>query len=161
MLRHLTIGVLAAVLLASTASPAAAHPDHSRWRGPCDGWQNGENDTAATAVADRQRHTRNLVVCVFNRVSPGDLSTALYVANRESHFFPDAANPSGCLGVYQHQQAYWAPRAALVPRAWLSPYLWSTWSYGGVATASPFNPYVNVWATAIMVRSGGWAPWAL
>lgn len=186
MLKRLLIGVLAVAIIAS-GSPAQAriakpvqrntnhesrfivldsgtvhHWNPGPWRGPCDGWHSGENDTVHTDLAVRQRHTRNLVVCVFNLLDPSQTQHALYIANRESHFGPMAFNPSGCAGVFQHQESYWTPRTLLIPARWLAPYVWTLWSYHGtpdIHTVSPFNAYANVWVTAFMVVGSGWGPW--
>jgi hypothetical protein len=68
---------------------------------------------------------------------------ALYVANRESKFHPNAYNPSGCAGIYQHMLRYWPGRAAAYGfRGW-----------------SAFNARANIIVTMRMVNRSGWGPW--
>jgi hypothetical protein len=99
-------------------------------------------------------HTRNLIVCLFRKFAPSHLSTALYVANRESHYYPDAANPSGASGVYQHISSYFPGRvSAHLPRPWLASWIWAK---GG---PSVFSAYANVVVTLFMVKGSGWGPW--
>lgn len=79
------------------------------------------------------------------------LDTALYIANRESNFDERALNRySGCAGIYQHVQSYWAGRRATFLN--LHPY----WKLA----PSVFNPRSNVLVSIDMVRRGGWGPWS-
>jgi hypothetical protein len=75
---------------------------------------------------------------------PGGENTALAVADRESHFHPNAYNPSGCAGIYQHMLRYWPGRAAA--------YGFQGWS--------AFNARANIIVTMRMVKQFGWAPWS-
>jgi hypothetical protein len=75
---------------------------------------------------------------------PGGQSTALAIADRESQFRPDAYNPSGCAGIYQHLLRYWPERA--------SAYGFSGWS--------AFNARANIIVTMRMVARAGWGPWS-
>ena len=75
---------------------------------------------------------------------PGGPQTALYIAWRESHFVPNAYNPSGAEGIYQHMRQYWPARARLF----------------GFPNRSAFNARANVIVTMRMVHAlGSWAPW--
>ena len=74
---------------------------------------------------------------------PGGENTALAVADRESHFHPNAYNPSGCAGIYQHMLRYWPGRA--------TAYGFQGWS--------AFNARANIIVTMRMVKQFGWAPW--
>src|SRR5262245_34398353 len=58
-------------------------------------------------------HVKKLIRCAAHRWSvPGGASKALYIANRESHFYPRAYNSySGASGIYQHLRRYWPGRA--------------------------------------------------
>ena len=87
---------------------------------------------------------RRLVRCAANHWDvPGGATTALYVANRESQFHPNAYNASGCAGIYQHMLRYWPGRAAAYGfRGW-----------------SAFNARANIIVTMRMVKHNGWGPW--
>ena len=87
---------------------------------------------------------RQLVRCAANHWNvPGGSAMALYVANRESKFHPNAYNPSGCAGIYQHMLRYWPGRAAAYGfRGW-----------------SAFNARANIIVTMRMVKRSGWGPW--
>src|SRR4249920_576845 len=77
-----------------------------RWIGRCSGWQYGEFLQPAEWGARGERMMKRLVVCVFGWFGVG-AEHALYVADRESHFYPWAFNVggcdgSGCAGMFQH-----------------------------------------------------------
>jgi hypothetical protein len=79
----------------------------------------------------------------------------MYVANRESHFYPWALNPSGCAGVYQHQLDYWPGRVAQwIEKEWYSPW---RWQHG----ISAFDMRANVIVTIRMAHVEGWGPWGM
>jgi hypothetical protein len=89
---------------------------------------------------------RRLIVCAASHYRvPGGAPEALYIADRESHFYPRAYNAwSGAMGIYQHLRRYWAGRA-------------SAYGFGGW---SGFNARANIIVTMRMVRRlGGWWPW--
>ncbi len=89
---------------------------------------------------------RRLVACTATYYHvPGGAREALYIANRESHFYPRAYNAwSGALGIYQHLRRYWPGRAAV--------YGFKGWS--------GFNARANIIVTMRMVRHlGNWSPW--
>jgi hypothetical protein len=74
-------------------------------------------------------------------------------ADRESNFYPWSANPSGCLGLFQHQVAYWPGR--------VQAYLWKGWWAPKVKwPVSPYDPRANAIVAARMVAAGGWGPWS-
>ena len=76
-----------------------------------------------------------------------DRHSALYIADRESHFHPRAYNAwSGAMGVYQHLRRYWPGRAfAYGFRGW-----------------SGFNARANIIVTMRLVRRlGNWSPWGI
>lgn len=78
-------------------------------------------------------------------------STALYVADRESHFGQYATNRySGACGVYQHMPAYWPGRITTLDgqRPSLRP-----------LGTSCYNARSNVMAAIWMAR-GGWSAWS-
>lgn len=88
---------------------------------------------------------RKLIRCAatYHGVDPG---TALYIAWRESRYYPSAYNAEGdAAGVYQHLMKYWPDRA-------------ETYGFPG---SSPFNARANIFVTMRMVREFGWAPWDL
>jgi hypothetical protein len=72
-----------------------------------------------------------------------DAARARAVAKCESHFDPEAYNPGGYGGVFQHDLGAWPSRAA---------------AYGHKG-ASPFDGYANLHVTAQMVRDQGWGGW--
>ena len=74
---------------------------------------------------------------------PGGAHTALAIADRESHFHPNAYNPSGCAGIFQQMLRYWPGRA--------SAYGFAGWS--------AFNARANIIVSMRMVARGGWGPW--
>jgi hypothetical protein len=75
---------------------------------------------------------------------PGGVETALAIADRESQFRPNAYNPSGCAGIYQHMLRYWPGRA----------------SNYGFAGWSAYNARANIIVTMRMVKQAGWGPWS-
>ena len=75
---------------------------------------------------------------------PGGADLALYIADRESHFYPKAYNPSGCAGIYQHMLRYWPGRAASF----------------GFQGWSVYNARANIIVTMRMVHDDGWGPWS-
>jgi len=173
--RWLAAGLTAAALTASLAAGVSADPIHTRangvrvtvdemtrpregrWSGPCDGWQMGETLTSpaayyAVGVEVAERRIRRLIRCVFDRWAPGNASTALYVAERESGLLPWAVNTSsGCLGLFQHIGSAWPGRA--------QAYLWRGWFRRWPARWS--DPRANAIVSARMVAAGGWGPWSL
>ena len=92
---------------------------------------------------DGPRQVQRLVRCAARhfRVS---VETALYVADRESNFLPQAYNTSSCAkGIFQHLCRYWPDRSVDFGfRGW-----------------SAFNARANIIVTMKMVRRYGWEPW--
>jgi hypothetical protein len=87
---------------------------------------------------------KRLIRCAADHWNvPGGPSTALAIADRESKFRPNAYNPSGCAGIYQHMLTYWPGRAAA--------YGFSGWS--------AFNARANIIVTMRMVQQDGWGAW--
>ena len=101
----------------------------------------------------RTHRVQALIRCVFSKVGiPSQIPMALYVADRESSFYPWAWNRSSdCRGLFQHMGRYWAARTMMLPPA----------QFPKRVGISAFNARANAWVTAVMVRSGGWGPWAL
>jgi soluble lytic murein transglycosylase-like protein len=88
---------------------------------------------------------KQLIRCAADHWNvPGGESMALAIADRESRFRPNAYNPSGCAGIYQHMLKYWPGRAAA--------YGFSGWS--------AYNARANIIVTMRMVDRGGWGPWS-
>lgn len=90
-------------------------------------------------------HVKKLITCSARRwgVNP---QTALWVADRESDFRPNAFNSSSCAkGVFQHLCRYWDGRA---------------YAYG-FKDRSAFNARANIIVTMKMVRRYGWSPWGV
>lgn len=138
-----------------TAQAGQPQPELGRWRGPCATWVYGEHLTPAIWAADPGRargQMERLVTCVFDRYAPGNASHALYVADRESNFYPWAQNPSSlCSGLFQHILSAWPGRAATYLQQWMfARYAWpAAWS----------DPRANAIVAAKMVAAGGWGPW--
>ena len=88
---------------------------------------------------------RRLIRCAAERWKvPGGARLALYIADRESHFYPNAYNSSGCAGIYQHMLRYWPDRAKSFGfRGW-----------------SAYNARANIMVTMRMVHEDGWGPWS-
>lgn len=88
---------------------------------------------------------RRLIRCAAHRWPvPGGADLALYIADRESNFLPNAYNASGAAGIYQHLLSYWPGRA-------------TTFGFHGW---SAFNARANIIVTMKMVHRGGWGPWS-
>jgi hypothetical protein len=98
---------------------------------------------------------QRLIGCVFTTWAPGNSGIALYVANRESHFYPWAKNPSSSAsGEFQHLATYWPGRAAA--------YLNRGWFGKGAWPASVWDPRAQAIVTARMVGpEGNWSPWSM
>jgi hypothetical protein len=138
---------------------AAAGPN-----GPCSG--SPYYVTKRTPPLIREAKVKRLIRCVFIYLGiPGEVDTAFYVVNRESHFTPWAknpwtdsachpfgSNPYGSCGTAQHLARYWPGRV----RSYLPARFFPRWPYASVLAARP-----NVWAMGAMVRGGGWSPWSL
>lgn len=112
----------------------------------------------STPLAIKERRNRHLIRCVFERFAPGQVSTALAIADRESNFDPWATHHAyyrihDCLGSFQHMRAYWGDRERRLLKRW-----WFPRSYPSV---SAYDLRANAIVTAKMVRAGGWGPWSL
>jgi hypothetical protein len=135
--RHLCAAlVLMAILTLAPASPASA-TDASRRDVPTElchiDWHRG------------RWHVKQLIKCVARHYGVSR-RTALYVANRESHYRPRAFNASTCAkGVFQHLCRYWPRRAKVF----------------GFRDRSAFNARANVFVTMRMVKRYGWGPWGI
>lgn len=121
--------------------------------------------TRSTPAALRELRAHHLIRCVFTYVGiPGQVATALKVARRESGYIPWAKNPwtdgacrafspdpYGSCGLFQHLARYWPARV----RAYLPAKFFPQWPHVSVLGAR-----ANTWATARMVKAGGWGPWS-
>jgi hypothetical protein len=88
-------------------------------------------------------HVRKLIRCAAEHhgLSP---RRSLYVAYRESRYFPRAYNETSCAkGIFQHLCRYWASRAEAF----------------GFPERSAFNARANIFVTMRMVKRSGWGPW--
>jgi hypothetical protein len=95
-------------------------------------------------AAGRGLSVRGMVAAIFGRIAPGQVGTALCVANRESHFNPYARNPySSAAGVFQWVSSSWSSYSR-------------RYGFGG---ASVFDAYANISVAAHAVADGGWGPW--
>jgi hypothetical protein len=100
-----------------------------------------------------------VIRCAFIHYGiPGEIPMALYVAERESSFYPWAINHNieyihDCLGLFQHMRYLWPAR--------FTGYMRPGWFPAHWPTVSAFNPRAAALVTARMVKSGGWGPWSL
>jgi len=146
-MKKLLVGCLMMAMVALAPSQAQANG-----RGPCSGRY---SDVTPNMPLEQIQHRTQVTIACAERIwsVPGGLSSALFYANRESHFYPWAANPSGCLGVYQHMSRYWPGRvSAWIDRNWYSKWRWDQ----GI---SAFDMRANVIVTMRMAHSTGWGPW--
>lgn len=102
----------------------------------------------------RRNRVVGLIRCVFTKVGiPSQIPEALYIADRESSYYPWAWNRSSdCRGLFQHVGWAWHGRAlSYLPLR----------QFPRRATTPAFNARANAWVAAVMVRRGGWGPWSL
>jgi hypothetical protein len=98
-------------------------------------------------LAVRQQKVRWLIACA-NLQWPVDLSTALYIAERESHLDPFALNESsGCAGVFQFARGTFASLVDSWPRM-------NRWTGTWV-----FSARANVLRAIRLAHESGWGPW--
>lgn len=149
MRRTITRITLAALILTGvlTSTPTA----NAQGRGACSGWFSEIRHDMP--LAKQQDHTKRTIACaVALWPVPGGLDLALFIADRESHFDPEAYNPSGCAGVYQHMVSLWPGRLHWLHHDWFSPWMWDR----GI---SAFNMRANVLVTIRMASTSGWSAW--
>jgi soluble lytic murein transglycosylase-like protein len=92
---------------------------------------------------DGVKQVKRLIRCAANRWGVS-VTRALYVADRESHFRPQAYNEWSCAkGIYQHICQYWPDRAYKF----------------GFKGKSAFNGRANIIVSMKMVARVGWGPW--
>ncbi len=123
-------------------------PAHAEGRGPCSGWFSTVRP--AMGQAEVERRVRLLIACAERKwPTPGGLATALYIADRESSFWPWAQNPSSlCSGIYQDVLSSWPGRVA---QWWEPEWFWRT--------PSVFNARANVIVNIRMMSVVGLGPW--
>jgi hypothetical protein len=141
MKRLVAVLAIAAVLPIGTKAKAAERD--------CVGWMYRVDHR--TPAPTRDRRMRHLIHCVFLQLGiPGEVPTAVVVADRESGLAPWALNPSsGAAGIFQHIQSYWPARGRALPRE----------QFPRWPDSSVFNARANVWAAARMVKASGWGAW--
>lgn len=156
-MNRIYVATVAAAMVAVLAAPAAQAKEPKghwdRWHGPCSTWEYGERLlTPGQWRADPHGadKIRRLVACVFDRFAPGNTDHALYVADRESSFYPWAQNPySGCAGLFQHIPSAWPGRASEYLDHWMFEHWPARW----------WDPRANAIVAAKMVARSGWGPW--
>lgn len=155
-MRRVLVAALIAASITAVSTPAHAAPREDRWHGACSTWREGETLTPADWSGSEHRRAvavariERLIVCEFGKWAPGQSGVALYIADRESSFYPWSVNTSsGCSGIFQHIASAWPARA--------SSYL-ERWEYAD-PTPSVFDARANIEVAAKMVASGGWGPW--
>jgi hypothetical protein len=94
---------------------------------------------------ESRREVKRLIRCAARHWrSPGGANKALDIARCESGYNPDAYNPAGYAGVFQHATRYWPDRA-------------DRW---GFPNRSVYNGRANVIVSIRMARSDGdWGAW--
>jgi len=137
MMRRVLFAALATLLVLSLAPApsAAAGQDREVSHRICDfDWQEGT------------WHVKQLIKCAARHWdSPGTPRKAVQVARCESHLRPDAYNPNGYAGLFQHATRYWPRRA----------------DHYGVPDRSVFNARANAIVSVRMARAiGSWSAWA-
>jgi soluble lytic murein transglycosylase-like protein len=127
------------ILPASTGAAAPIDSDGSRL-------MTTTSTTTRLCPIDWRRgraYVKDLIRCAARHYGI-NVDKALYVADRESNFHPDAYNSWSCAkGLYQHLCRYWPERA-------------ETYGYEG---RSAFNGRANIMVTMRMVKRNGWSPW--
>ncbi len=144
---------LVAVTLILSMSQAQAAPREDRWHGACSTWFYGEtlkpgdwHTRPLVAIARIKR----LIVCEFDKWAPGQADHALYVADRESSYYPWAQNVTSlCSGLFQHMLTAWYPRVYTHLMRWEYHDWLPPW----------YDPRANTEVAAKMVAEGGWGPW--
>lgn len=167
MNRFFTCITIAALLTGATMTTAQAAPRSGRWIGPCSTWREGETLIPADWHGTAERRAiavmriKRLIVCVFARWAPGQSGVALYVADRESSFYPWAQNVSSlCSGLFQHILSAWPARA----HSYLQRSMWARstlWPDAAHPERLVFDPRANAIAAARMVAASGWGPWSM
>src|SRR4029077_1683966 len=144
MRRILTLGL--AVVMAASMNGASASAKHKEWRDKECRYQYVDG-RAGWSVWE----VKLTIKCATARFGVSE-STAMYVAERESHYGQFATNSwSGAAGVYQHLPRYWDGRVSAIrsSRPILEP-----------IGSSIYNARSNVLAAIWMARHG-WGPWSL
>jgi hypothetical protein len=143
MARIFTTALLCGALLLPTINPAQAET----------GWRKKE---CRYQYADGRRHwtpteVRYTIRCAVAKTGVS-LSTAMYIAYRESHYGQWATNPSsGACGTFQFYPAstFQGRLGANVPQ-WFKP--WGT---------SCYNARSNVLTAIYTARNSGWGAWGM
>lgn len=143
----------ASLLLIGTLS--MTQPASAAWtkpKGPC--VEPRYKITRTMPLRERQDRNRALIRCVFNVFAPSQVSTALYIADRESNFDPFAWNRSSdCRGTFQHMYRYWTGR--------VDAYLYPSWFPNARwPRVSAFHERANAIVTAKIVAGHGWGAWS-
>lgn len=144
-MRRIICGLLVTGLLLVPSSLA-----HAEGKGPCSGWFS--NITHTMPMPKVVDHTKRTIACAVERFGQGrvSLSTALFIADRQSHFDPEAYNPSGCAGVYQQMESAWAGRRASY---WERDWYWKL--------PRVFNMRANVIVSIRMMATTGLGDWSM
>lgn len=147
MHRRILFGVMAVVLaigLAAPATPAAAA--HSwRWNKCRFQYKDGHRGWSVN-------ESKLTIECVAAKFGVST-STAMYIADRESHYHATAVNSSsGACGLFQHMPQYFPDRLRTVSHA--KPYYrrFQTWC---------LNARSNTFAALWMAKKHGWGAWGM
>lgn len=143
MYRKLITLLVGAVLLIPTP---VAHAQKS-WR-----WKECRFQYVDGKAGWSQDEVKLTIRCAAERYHVS-VTTALYIADRESHFGQYATNPySGACGVYQHIPTYWPSRLQSLKN--MHP---ATSPMG----SSCFDARSNVMVALHMAHHQGWGAWGM
>lgn len=113
MRRFVAASLIATLLMVATPDISEAATSHNgRYHARCAGKRVRWLRPALGVAVIERRVLKLLIPCVYRRWGPPSgiaLSTVQCIANRESHGYPYARNPSGSSGVFQ--QVNWDQRA--------------------------------------------------
>lgn len=162
MTRRLFATIAATTIVMGTMTTNANAGTWSRPTGPCN--EPAFKITRHMSLSERQHRARRLIVCAFDRFAPGQASTAIAIASRESGLDPFQSNPHatsacrpwsgtvyGACGLFQHLARYWIGRTTYLRPRWFP----NTWPH-----VSPYHARANALVAAKMVGSAGWGPWS-
>lgn len=136
--------MLAVVALSfAVTDPASAHGGHGKLKWDSYRWR------TCQLPYQTDKEVQKLIRCAVDHF-PTSLTTALYVAKRESGFEHWVYNGICCGGVYQHHLSYWSSRVkaynAAVGKKMRVKDEWR-------------NGRSNVLVAIRMAHRGGWGPW--
>lgn len=115
--------------------------------GPCSEYRY-RHIIPSLGIPEVQRRVKLLIRCAA-RKWPISLSTAFAIADRESHYYCWAVNPSGSTGVFQVISSTW--------ESWRSSFPW----LASVTIDSRLNCRSNVLMSVRVMNAWGYGPWSM